>query len=761
MTAVVNQGSIRLPRVPRSTWARLVSIAMLVALVLVAGAFFWPVFESAGFLVPPLIGALIVASAVCVVCDRFSLGGGEATLAHIVAGVFTLPGLMRLSESRFGLPLPAALGQLTRALVGGPAKLLTSPLPARSGQELLVAPILSAWLGLLIGWLLVRRAMVGRSLLGPLFTLVVALAFGPIRGPFFLWITAMFLGLALIYVRTSAGQAFFETSQRSRSSGRRSVRVLPGVVLAAVVATAALVGPRLPGFGGDDRFTLREYRQPPFDPADLPSPLAEYAKYLTPVRKNQLLFTATGDLPKRWRLATLTNYDGRVWSVGRADDPSGGKFRLTGARLATRPDQAASKRAETSIQLNALDEPWIPMPGQGLTIEFPRTADELRSSAKFNDESWTLVAPPGQARGVSYSVKWGAAPNPSGAEVAQVNFGAPQGALQASSSLRLIGKKSSEFTATAEKDWAKVMALKARLDLGYFSAKRAPGHSYGDLAQMLAGPESLQGNGEHYAALFGVLGRSAGIPVRVVVGFVPPAAPAQGRQQVFGRDLRAWGEVNMAGIGWVPVDLVQDPNRKPKPRQVKENVTAVELPPPPNTVPTPEPAVPLTEKSTKATKPKKLTSSGFAVPLPVVIGAGATVGPAVLFGAFVGGVAALKGLRRRRRRSRATPASSIAGAWEELLDRSAEAGAPVAKGASLRQLAAAFPSGGETDSVTQLVELSDRAAFHRSPPSEQTRDEIWRHVEALTSALAADAPRRVRLRRLGDPRPLVRRHSVL
>ena len=94
---------------------------------------------------------------------------------------------------------------------------------------------------------------------------------------------------------------------------------MPCVVVGAVVA-APIVGPRLPLAEAHERFDLRRYQVPPFDPLAVPSPLVQLKASLKDERKDDVVFTVEGDTEvERWPVAVLTDYDGVVWTVADPD----------------------------------------------------------------------------------------------------------------------------------------------------------------------------------------------------------------------------------------------------------------------------------------------------------------------------------------------------------------------------------------------------------------------------------------------------------
>jgi Transglutaminase-like superfamily len=752
----------------------------LALLTIVAGVFFRPVFQAWGFLVPPLVGATVIAFVTAVLCDHFKLRSGEASLIQIVLAVASLPGLLSLSKATFGLPVPAAISQLIRSLIDGPAKLLTTPIPAKSGQELLVAPVASAWMGFVIGWVLFRNKRFGWSILGPTLVVVSALAFGEASGSFLAIVSAVFLGGALSYVLL-VGNSFAGSNRKVEwvDQAKGGVRYTAIVVLLGIVGLASGVARLLPD---NARFSFREYRKPPFDPNQLPSPLAEYGKYLTAQAQKTLLFTATGDLPERWSLATLTAYDGRVWSVGdprTAGGGKGGEFELVGARLRSQNISAGSPKGSATVTIEGLVEPWLPMPGPGVSLAFGKDFDQLRKEVRYNRLSDTLVVASGVGKGSQYSLTF----SKQGQAAVEQTTRTSQMLPPASPVKDLIDKKAKEVVGNSTGLEAKTK-IKGFLDQGFYSPAAAPGHSYGELLQLLGGPNSLIGNGEHYAALFGLMASSSGIETRVVVGFVPKPAVA-GVQQVFGSDVRAWNEVVLSNGQTLIVDLEQDRTKKPDPKKAKPKTAADKPPVQQNSVPIPEPEAPVSEPSKKDPKKDKNSKSTAGMPRAVLIGGGVAAVPLMLIGGTTALVAGLKG-RRRKRRKAGSPGISVSGAWEELLERSSEAGKHIPKNATILETANTFrdanvkaeaandlPSAeaGETEPtaffggapdeelqriVLNLAQVSERAAFHAEGPSVEASESAWQAVEEYRAHLMASATRWQRFKRTIDPKPLMR-----
>src|SRR5262249_30870 len=121
----------------------------------------------------------------------------------------------------------------------------------------------------------------------------------------------------------------------------------------------------------------------------------------------------------------------------------------------------------------------------------------------------------------------------------------------------------SKFSAKTPYATLQLMANELRSrDFGYNKTAR-PGHSLGLLSAFLTAPADPSqvttarvGFDEQFAAAFAVLARAKGFPSEVVVGYrVDPTAAARGIPiAVLPRQIHAWVEVNLNGVGWVAFD---------------------------------------------------------------------------------------------------------------------------------------------------------------------------------------------------------------
>jgi transglutaminase-like putative cysteine protease len=752
----------------------------LIFLTGLAGAFFRPVFQSWNYLAPPLFGVLLVALVCAYLADRIGISSGEGALIQCVAAVLTLPGLIALPKAKFGIPFPGAIAELFRALVKGPVNLLTSTIPARSGQELLVTPLVSAWLGFVIGWVLYRQRKHGWSLVGPSLVVMVALAFGQTNEDFRVRTSAGYLAACVLYVYflgersrssliSTAKSALGPKGLAQRIGSVDQKRRLTSVgLLLVIVSVASGLGGVMPSLGRKDRFSLRAYRTPPFDPADLPSPLADFSRFLQPNMAKTLLFTATGTIPERWRLATLTSYDGRVWSVGSAQDAGtagaknsdgtsssdlAGVYQPVGQELQNRKLFKGVATKSTEIQLLGLGEPWLPTPGPSLKFDPSGGSDLALQSVRYNEASDTLVSARVLPARTRYKIEWAVAKQVNEtALVGQSTNVSPKGSLPPSPELEEVSRRAATIVGGTT-GWDSVLKLKTALNNGFFEPTTAPGHAYGNLSKMLVSENTLIGNQEHYTALLALLTRVTGTQSRVVVGFTPKTQVGQKTQEVYGRDINAWVEVNVIGTGWVPVETKQTRTDKPKPEQLSPKTSEKKPPKPPVTVPKPEPEDIVADETKSIPPTPQNTASGFARTALIVGGAG--LSPVLVLGALTGLVALLKSRRRAKRRGGSAHAA-VSGAWEELIERAAEAGQPVTANMTVAEARSTlFLADPEMRRIIgDLSEVTEEAAFSSAGSSPEVAKKAWALVDQFRKELRSASTPWKRWKRLMKIRSL-------
>ncbi len=182
-----------------------------------------------------------------------------------------------------------------------------------------------------------------------------------------------------------------------------------------------------------------------------------------------------------------------------------------------------------------------------------------------------------------------------------------------------------------------------------YSTVTAPGTTMDTLNDFLVGRRI--GYCEQFAGAMAVLSRMAGIPSRVVIGFLPGTRDGQ-RWQVSPRNMHAWAELYFGDdIGWIAVDATP-------PGAVAGNGTPSASP---SARPTPTTASPSAASASPSATAAPTAPGGFGLP-PAWLGWTA-LGLAVVALAGFGPGVARRTLRSRRLRDSGLPFES---AWEEL-----------------------------------------------------------------------------------------------
>ncbi|MGY4898911.1 transglutaminaseTgpA domain-containing protein [Micromonospora aurantiaca (nom. illeg.)] len=648
--------------------------------------------------------------------------------------------------------LPGGLGEVAAdAARNAIPRLLTAMIPVEPAPDTVLVPVVAAWLAGLTAAEVALRA--GRVLLGYLppallyagALYVVGPNADPAIGPTVLFAAVAAAGLATPARRDGpAPDPVAGLTPAVRAAVQLRLMAASAAGLAVVVALAALLAPVVAAQVDERPVDPRRYVEPPRVESLDENPLIRISGWaLNPDQRLLDVRTVAGagdGGSPRIRLAVLSDYDGVTWRVG-ATYRNAGRI-LPAAEPA--PD-AATDEVRQEITVGDLTGRLLP------AVPTPREVTGARVA--YDPATGTLIRPEGLTPGLRYEVSsvrerpdanlLPTANVPAGDEVARVlrvADGAPEP----------VRRLATQLAESNGAPYARADAIATFLAEHYRVTADAPsGHAYPNLAFFLFGPRNgggQRGTSEQFAAAFAVLGRLAGLPTRVVVGFEP-----KGDGPVRAADAYAWPEVLFDGVGWVPFDPMPRPDEEPRP--VEEDFRPQPEDPPPSEVPAPteEPSV---------TPPAAAPAPGRAdggLGTPVLVGGGVG-GLALLVGAVL---AALYAMRRRLTRSRldaADPGERVAGAWRELTDALRLAGHPagpdlaaaeVAERArrTLAEARAARPgegaASGDRDgaAVDELAGLLNQAGF---APGSVTPEQAER--AARLSAGFADALRAARSR---------------
>ncbi|WP_166865184.1 transglutaminase domain-containing protein [Salinibacterium sp. ZJ70] len=722
----------------------------------IASMALWPIYRSPQFLVLAAV-AIVLGTLIAALSARMRWPGWVSII--VTTAVFALVGVpLAVPDKAVGgvLPSPDGLADLFAGVALGWKQLLTITLPVGDYQALLVPALVLLLGGTVVAGTIAFRARLGEfAAVIPAVVFVVGIAFGPSDAPL-----PPVVGVAMLIVCVAWGS--WRRWRRRREVTRRFARdaasgplrfgveartLVAAVAILAVTATGAVAAvAALPPHR--ERDVLRNAVAQPFDPRDYASPLAEFRRYLRDDRVDEVMLRVEG-LPSgaRMRIATLDSFDGVVYAVGSAtvDSASGTFVRLPSA--VPRPE-LSGQRVELDIAVDAYTGVWVPTVGDLVSVTFtgPR-AVALDDGLAVNLTSGTAADMAGLRAGDSYRLTTVLPDQPSIQALVRATPGSadtpriadPPDDLVAAVDEATAGAGSPGARLVAAVDWLRAS--------GYISHGLSPdepasrsGHSLDRLAELVDAPLMI-GDAEQYAVAAALVAHRIGFPVRVVMGFAPESAGADGATIVRGSDVTAWIEVETAEHGWVAIDPVPPP--RPIPDEEPQDPTTVSRPesivPPP--ADRPDPREDQTEADTTAEEPVA-PDLGLAALLQVlrVIGIGA-LALLVLLSPFLL-VLAAKARRRHLRRTAPSALGRIRGGWDEFADLVVDHGLPVSPAATRSEVAAVVG----TLPSRVLAAVVDRAVFAPGQPADADAERVWNTVTELRSALDSGRSRRARLR---------------
>jgi hypothetical protein len=783
----------------------LLAAALVELLVLVAAASWWPVYESAAFVilaaVTVTVGTLIGAAGALLRWPGPAVLGATV-LAWLLLGVpLAVP-----AKALWGvLPTPAGLADLVVTTGTGWRQLLTISLPVGDYQALLV-PVFALLLAASVAGVSValRTGLPVLALLPPTAVLVAGIAFGGQEALAPVVVGGLFAVLAVLWAGFTRAVPPEPGTPLSRSRRRRGPGLVGAAgVVAAGLAGAIVVGVLAPGSAtawsqgsAVDRATLREAVEQPFDPSEQPSPLSAYRSFVAAPADSAVMLTVEGALPgERIVLARMDDYDGVVYDVGSAG-VAGALFSRVPERLvgdsggsggaAAREDGTPVRRT-LDVSVGAYTGFWVPTAGEPEAVRF-RGADAavLQDSLFYSSALTTAADLERLADGDGYLLEVSGAVLP--ADPSGVTPGAPVRVQQAGVP-DAVAARSAEWAPESRSPGARLAGVVAGLRSGYLSSSREgevfsrSGHGADRLQELLTATPMV-GDAEQYAAAGALLAEAAGFPARVALGFAVPeaetastatdsasagadsastgddSASAPAAVALRGSDATAWVEVYTAEEGWLALDVTPEPRPVPA-AATDDSSTAVRppdvVPPAPDDVDDAIDQAPLEQDDTDP--PPVDTLTPLLVQIALIVGL-SLAGLAVLLAPFLT-VLALKRRRRSRRRTRGAPRARAAGSWAELLDTARDADLPLPTSATRREAAealvhahadpadpAAAPvgGGGTASGAVVLAQRVDEALYGPADPGEAELAALWVASDTERRRLIARGGRLARLR---------------
>lgn len=427
-----------------------------------------------------------------------------------------------------------------------------------------------------------------------------------------------------------------------------------------------------------------------------------------------------GPLPRRWRTAALSDYDGDRWTPELT-------LRPIGRTLGT----ASGPTVTADISFLDDDLSLVPLPGPPITVDADVETDAERTVVRLVNRPEVGDIVPIVA-GLDPAI--GDAPPSVVARLVDDDVSSLSGLAQA-----LAG----DGTPIEQLDQ---LESAMRNDFVLDNDVQGGGLQRAFIELFLR--DTQRGNTEQFVTSFVLLARSLGHDARVATGFVTPSngSNASGELSLRSADATIWPEVRMSDgtwLAWDPVPPDEATDLAPPPPEPQTQTPAAPQPPVP---PPPEPDAETTAPEEPATS---VTPSTWATTITWGLRGAAGLTLFLLPFAIVAGlILGAKYRRRRRRLGAANATDRIRGAWATATDALVDAGMSIGAATTDGQIA----DDGEplvvdaSRDLHRLATLSSAATYGSPAHVDLLATDAKRCLDAVEQAIVARRTRRQRLR---------------
>lgn len=709
-----------------------------------------------------LVTFTLVAHVLAAGTRRSRLSTPVTAAIGVAGAVLVSTWLLFGATTRFGLPTAATVDAVGAALdEAGPAfRTVKAPTEVLVGFQLLAGLALwgAAWFA---DWAAFRLRVAAEALAPAMILFVFCTVLGADEGRFAA--AVLFGGAVVLFVanhRAMVAEGAAAWMASTPAEGARAVRRAAIGLGAAAVVLGALVAPIGPGYRDEPLVQWREGTGAGAVRTTV-SPIVDLRRRLVS-QSSRELFEVESPVAAYWRLTSLHQFDGEIWS-------SGGDFGVADETLETSGPVAADTEVFTQqVRVKGLAAIWVPAAYQA------RVLHATNRPVRWNADSSTLIvdASSPSSDGLTYQVT-SARPVLDPATLERASGPDPDDVAERYLALpadfpELAAEEARAAVAGATTRYARARALQDHFQGGSFTYTTdvEPGHGNDALVAFL---QDRRGYCEQFAGAYAAMARSLGIPARVAVGFTPgrrdPLDPTVFTVQ--GIHAHAWPEVYFPDVGWVPFEPTPgrgipgaERHTGLAPDQEEAGGDALE---PATTSTTSTTAAPTPTSAPPVAPPPAQDPGELPVRGTVVGSERGTSDRSGTLAAVLGGLVVLAmlvvlagpRLVRVARRDAHRPRATVLGAWRDAVT-------------AVRWLTGHRPRASEThlefasrvrndldDRAPELVapfdalaELASRAAWDVAPPSGDDVEQATRQAHALTAGVRRrqSAAQRVRRR---------------
>ncbi len=708
-------------------------------LTLVTAASMGRLFLGSSYLGPVLVAA-VTAHAVAYAWRRLSI---PITLAFALSAVCV--GLVAIwtvlpQTTTFGLPVASTFRSLGSELAraGSDFQMVRAPAPATHGF-LIVSVFAVGLAGTIADWLAFRAGATFEAAVPTLALFLFTAALGTADGRVLTVAAYACALLSFVLLRELDGSRrgpWFSSPAKTAKARSRAAMVVTGASLSALSITfASFVGPGIPGARSAALIDWHNLNRLSPNQRTTISPLVSLqAKELQQSRIE--MFNVFSPLLTYWRLTSLDNFDGTVWSSDETYKPTSQHLDVN------TPPLAHAQSVTQTFTISGLDDVWLPAAYQPVGL---RNGPLV---VGYNGGSSSIIPSNGTPEHLSYRVV---------SEVPHFNvddLGAlaavPHGPQTVQDTKlpdnvppRII-TEAKNVVRHNQTPFGKALALQQYFQSGkfHYDLDVPKGHDDNALYQFLF--VTRRGFCEQFAGAYAVMARAVGLPTRVAVGFTPGHVGDDGSLHVYGGDAHAWPEVYFGPqFGWVPFEptpgrgnpLAVDytgvsPGQAPGPGAVVTAPTALT---PPSSPATPGASGGSTSEVNGPTRLASNVPTGSPASGSITKGWMALAAAGALVAALAFLAPVLKAGSRRRRRRSARGAERVLVAWDEAATALGMAGVARRSSETFAEYASrARSSGLLPDGVSAIATLAEEAAL----ASYSVLNIDANHVEAAVSSCA-------------------------
>ncbi|GAA3099525.1 transglutaminase-like putative cysteine protease [Kribbella aluminosa] len=659
--------------------SRRLPILGVLAAAVVAGLLFAPLFGTAAVLWPMLAVAVVAYLVEESILHRPGLARWRVPLTlvgGIVALLAVIPGAARRPLS------------LWEAVTSGWRRTLESTWPASPVPDLVAFVPVLVLLACLIGARVLQRSRL-LALLPAVVVAGLSQAYVTVSG-----VDAVLAGLAL----TACCALVLLQWPGDRGSWLRLVAALAAMTVAASTLSVALP---------TSSAVHLPKPSPPDSPTVLSNPLTEIAARLH--SPDTVVFTARANGPvDRWPVIALDSFDGVTWTAAP-------KFQRLGRELPLDSHVTVPVRRQSAdVALADWSLPWLPSQSRTLSVvdDKPLLVDPASGALLAED-----------SRPSQYRVNW-AEPT---VDVDALASAGVDSDLRSGDDLGEVPAGIDELARSIAGDvrpsfeLALVLEKYLRTNYKLATGENLPtGHGYAQLNYFLQ--HSKRGTSEQFAAAYVVMARLLGLPARLVVGFKQPDTPSpDGTYVIRNRDVLAWPEVAVTGVGWVPLDPTGTATSTTSKGGLAGAAETVR-----KNLPSTKEIEREHQSEPNLPAPKTPTTNHSPGWGALLVAGGVLV---VVLLLWLLGVPLAKAVRRQRRRRHGTR-----GAWAEARDLLRDHGMRVTPAATARDLAR-DSDGAVSQAMTLLAGCLDRALWS-GQDSDPDREFAWSAVRKARRGLA-------------------------